>query len=160
MTPFARRVSSAASRDLPTPGGPTTTATRAADPSTARFSARRSAASSRLRPTSGASRRRSNAGATGLELEQAKRVHGLALALDLERAERLERGGMVDQAAGELADDDLVRTGRCLELRRDPDRLAGDEALARVRRRRDDLAGLDPDPDLEPDSVLLQRAAR
>src|ERR687898_727108 len=35
--PFVRRVSSAARRDLPTPGDPTTTATRAVEPSTARF---------------------------------------------------------------------------------------------------------------------------
>ena len=44
----------------------------------------------------------------------------------------------------------------CSELRRDADRLAGDEALARVGRRRDDLAGLDADPDGEPDTVLVR----
>ena len=63
---------------------------------------------------------------------------------------------MVDQAPGERADDDLVRIGSRFELRGDPDRLAGDEALARIRRGRDDLAGLDPDADLEPDLVLLR----
>ena len=36
----------------------------------------------------------------------------VALALDLERAERLERRRVVDQPAGELADDDRVRVGR------------------------------------------------
>ncbi len=86
--------------------------------------------------------------------------HRVALALDLERPERLERRDVVDQATRELADDDRVRVGRCLELRRDPDGLAGDEALPRIRRRRDDLAGLDPDADLESDLVLLTRAAR
>ena len=39
---------------------------------------------------------------------------------------------MVDQAAGELADDDLVRVRRLLEPGRDADGLAGDEALTRV----------------------------
>ena len=63
---------------------------------------------------------------------------------------------MVDQARGELPHDDLVRSGGRLELRRDPDRLSGHEALACVRRRGDDLPRLDPDPDLERDSVLLQ----
>ena len=63
---------------------------------------------------------------------------------------------MVDQPAGELADDDLVRSCRGLELRGNAHRLSGDEALARVRRSGDDLAGLDPDPDLEPDPVLLR----
>ena len=63
---------------------------------------------------------------------------------------------MVDQPAGELADDDLVRTGCGLELRGDAHRLSRDEALARVRRSRDDLARLDPDADLEPDTVLLR----
>ena len=63
---------------------------------------------------------------------------------------------MVDQARGDLPHDDLVRSGGRLELRRDPDRLSGHEALACVRRRGDDLPRLDPDPDLERDSVLLQ----
>ena len=87
-------------------------------------------------------------------LEQAVRAHRLALALDLERAERLERGGVVDQPTRELADDDLVRVGRCSSRAAIADGLAGDEALPRVGRRRDDLAGLDPDPHLEPDPVL------
>ena len=59
---FVRRVSSAASRDLPTPGGPETTATLTELGVGRAFSPRRSAASSRFRPTSGASSRRSNAG--------------------------------------------------------------------------------------------------
>ncbi len=63
---------------------------------------------------------------------------------------------MVDQARGDLPHDDLVRSGGRLELRRDADRLSGHEALACVRRRGDDLPRLDPDPDLERDSVLLQ----
>ncbi len=44
----------------------------------------------------------------------------------------------------------------CFELRGDPDRFARNEPLPRVSRGRDDLAGLDPDPDLEPHRVLLQ----
>ncbi len=99
-------------------------------------------------------------GRDGSDLDQAIRLDRLALALDLERPQRLERRGVVDQATRELADDDRVRLGGCLELRRDADRLAGDETLPRVRRRRDDLAGLDADADLEPDPVLLTRAAR
>ncbi len=55
VTLFARRVSSAASRDLPTPGGPTTTRAPNRLVVNGRFSALRRAASSRLRPTSGAS---------------------------------------------------------------------------------------------------------
>ena len=131
-----------------------------ARPSTARLSDLRSAASSRLRPTSGASSRRSNAGATGAISTSRNALHGLALTLDLEHAERLESRRVVDQPCGDLTDDDLVRGGRLLELRRDADRLSGDEALTRVGRRRDDLARLDADPDLEPDAVVRGRAAR
>ena len=85
----------------------------------------------------------------GRELEEPVRVHGLALALDLERAARLEPRRVVDQPTGDLADDDLVVGGCLLELCRDPHRLAGDEPLARVGRRRDDLPRLQADPHLE-----------
>ena len=56
VTAFARRASSAASRDLPTPAAPTTTTrVRRSRRSAVRLRARRRAASSRLRPTNGAS---------------------------------------------------------------------------------------------------------
>ena len=42
------------------------------------------------------------------DLDEPVRAHGLALALDLERAERLELGRVVDEPSGELADDDLA----------------------------------------------------
>ena len=83
-------------------------------------------------------------------------MHRLALALDRDLSERLEQRRVIDESPGELADHDLVRAGSLFELRRDAYRLAGDETLARVGRRRDDLAGLDPDPDLEPDAVLVR----
>ncbi len=65
---------------------------------------------------------------------------------------------MVDEPSGELADDDLACGGEPLQLRGDTDRFAGDEALARVGRRRDDLAGLDADADLDPDAVIRHKA--
>jgi hypothetical protein len=61
---------------------------------------------------------------------------------------------VVDETARELTDDDRVRIRSRLELRRDPHGLPGDEPLPRIGRRRDDLSGLDPDPNLEPDPVL------
>ncbi len=90
------------------------------------------------------------------QLEQPIRVHGLTLALDRDLTQRIQRRDVVDQPAGEVADDDLVRTCGCLELRSDPDRLARHEPLARVGRSRHDLAGLDADPDLQRDVVLLR----
>ncbi len=62
---------------------------------------------------------------------------------------------MVDQPARELADDDLVCSCRLLEPGGDADGFAGDEPLSRVGRRGDDLAGLDADPHLEPDAVVV-----
>ena len=141
---------------MPTPGGPTTTATpsrRSVDRALQRSTQRRelALASDERRVQSPLER-----GGDGRDLEQAVRLDRLALALDLERPERLERRGVVDQATRERADDDLVRLGGLLELRGDADRLAGDQTLPRVRRRRDDLARLHADPDLEPDAVLLR----
>ena len=65
---------------------------------------------------------------------------------------------MVDEPPGELADDDLACVGEPFQLRGDTDRLAGDEALAGIGRRRDDLARLDADADLDPDAVILEEA--
>ena len=83
-------------------------------------------------------------------------MHRLALALDRGLSERLENRRVVDEPPGELPHHDLVRTGSLLQLRGDADRLTGHEPLAHVRWRRDDLAGLDPDPDLEPDALLVR----
>ena len=52
VTPFEREATSAASRDLPIPGGPDTTTRPGKPVSTARLNAFRIAASSRFRPTS------------------------------------------------------------------------------------------------------------
>jgi hypothetical protein len=84
-------------------------------------------------------------------------MHGLALPLDLQRLQRLERRNVVDQPPRELPDHDRVSLCRFSELCRDPDRLAGDETLPRIRRRRDHLAGLQPDADLDLDPVLLRK---
>ena len=104
-----RRVELGGEARLADPGEPTTTATRTAAPSTARFSARRSAASSRLRPTSGASRRCSNAGATGSSSRRRNARTGSRLPLISSSPERLERGAWSISRRGDLADDDLVR---------------------------------------------------
>ena len=63
---------------------------------------------------------------------------------------------MVDQPPRELADEDLVRSGRLLEPSCDADDLAGDEPLSCIRLSGDDLARLETDPYLEPDSVLFE----
>ena len=83
------------------PGEPTTTATRTAEPSSERLSVLRSAASSRLRPTSRASWRRSNAGAIGLSSSSRYASDRLALALDLDLAQRIQHRDVVDQPPGE-----------------------------------------------------------
>src|SRR5439155_19424684 len=88
------------------------------------------------------------------DLEQAVGANRLALALDLELAERLQLGDVVDEPARELADDDLARVGRLLEPGGDADGLGGDDPLARGGLCSHRLAGLDSDACVEPDSLL------
>ena len=145
---------------MPTPGEPTTTATRTSKPSAGALQrppkrGELALASDEPRILALLEGRRDRA-----QLDEPIREHRLALALDRDLAQRIQHRDMVDQPRGERADDDLVRAGSCFEPRRDADRLAGDEPLSRVRRRRDNLAGLDPDPELEADAVLRARAAR
>src|SRR5204863_658287 len=65
----------------------------------------------------------------------------------LERLEFLELDEVTDEARRSRADHDLVRTGLLLETSGEVDRLAGGERrLALVG---DDLAGFDPDADVE-----------
>ncbi len=99
MIPFARRVNSAASRDLPTPGGAITSATRTVDPSTARLRDRRSAASSRLRPTSGASSAALECRRDRLELDEPVCAYGSRLPL-ISRARRAARARPRGRSAG------------------------------------------------------------
>ena len=61
---------------------------------------------------------------------------------------------MVDQPACKLADHDLAGRRSLLEPRGDADGFTRDQPLFRVGRRGDDLAGLEADPDLDPDAVL------
>ena len=84
VTPLARRTSSAASRDLPTPGGPTTRATRGDASSSARFSglaeSRELALPADKRRVQPALERRRDR----RELDEPVGAHRLPLALDLE----------------------------------------------------------------------------
>ena len=69
---------------------------------------------------------------------------------------------MVDQPGCDLPDEDLTGARGRLELRGDPDGLAGDEALACFGGRGDDLPRLDADADLEthaalPDELIVER---
>ena len=140
---------------MPTPGEPITTATRAAEPSTARLSVLRSAASSRLRPTSVASWRCANAGAIGLRSTRRYACTGSRFPLISIAPSGSSVAAWSIRRPASSPTTIASESAAPLEPRGDADRLSGDEALSRIGRRRDDLSGLDPDPDLEPDPVLL-----
>src|SRR5215203_636261 len=79
--------------------------------------------------------------------EQPVRGDALALALQLERLNRLDRHGVADEAERLAAEEDLARPRRLLEPGSDVDGVAGREPVVRAR---DDLAGVHPESQLEP----------
>ena len=80
--------------------------------------------------------------------------HGLGLALEGQWRERLEHGGLADQAAREAADHDLAGSGGLLEAGRHVDRVARHEALTEARVAGDHRPGVDADPQAELDPEL------
>src|SRR5205814_5920564 len=95
----------------------------------------------------------------GQRPEEASRDNRSRLALQVEVDRLLEgKGGPAGQV-GTLAHQDRSRSGGLLEARGDVDRISGDDQLLGCgSNRRDDLAGVDADPDLEPDPMVSLEA--
>ncbi len=113
-----------------------------------------SAAFSRSRPTIGESRRRARPGAPASDAEQAVGADGLALPFQLEGLDGLHLDGVTDEVVRGLTEEDLARRRSLFEALRDVDRVAGREALAAARVARDDLAGVDPGSNPNPNSPV------
>ena len=88
---------------------------------------------------------------------EAVRGQRLGLAFRLERRQQLDLDRVAHEPVGLCAEQHLAGRGSLLETRRDVDRVAGDERVARAR---DDLAGVDADADLDLDRVAELDAAR
>ena len=90
------------------------------------------------------------------DLEQAIRGHRLGLPLRLERLDRLDAHRVAHEAEGRLAEQHVARARGLLEPCSDVDRVAGHERLAARAVARDDLAGVDADPqgDACPEALL------
>ena len=150
-----RETSSATRRDLPTPGSPRTVARRAAPDATTSSNtcSRRSRCSAR--PVNGVAGRPGDR-PEARDLEQAIRGHRLGLPLRLERLDRLDAHCVAHEAEGRLAEQHVAGAGGLLEPRSDVDRVAGHERLAARAVARDDLAGVDADPqgDARPEALL------
>ena len=87
-------------------------------------------------------------GSVGRDREQPPRRHRFALALQLERLDRLGRRGFSCETDRPFADQDLARLRSLLEPRRRRDGAAGHEPLVRPD---DNLAALDADPAFDPE---------
>ena len=101
------------------------------------------------------SSRRARAGATVCDLREPVGGHGLRLALELERLDRLDRDRVAHEAEGRLPDQDLARGGGLLEAGGDVDRVAGHERLPGRALSGHDLAGVDPDAQRDPRAEAL-----
>src|SRR5439155_9788700 len=89
-----------------------------------------------------------------LERKQAVRAHRLALALELERIDRLDLHGIPDEPVRGVAEEDLSGRRRLLESFRDIDGIAGCEALAAGGVAGNDFAGVDAGADLNANSPV------
>ena len=141
--------SSAASRDLPTPGSPTIVIV-AARPLRLR--------PAELEPEAGelrgaADERRVHPphepGDARLDVEQPPRRDGLGLALQLERRNRLRLHGVAHEPERPLADQDLAAAGGGLEALRDDDGVARREGLPLRGVAGEDFARVDAGPDAD-----------
>ena len=72
---------------------------------------------------------------SGHDLADAIRGYPLALSLQLERADRLRGDGIMDEAVGLFADDDLPGLGGLLQARSDVDRVPRHDAISGLVRR-------------------------
>ena len=152
--PSAEAISSAASRDLPTPGSPTTVASWGC-PEAASASA---LAQERELGLAAHHRRVEPAGARRchrLDVREPVGGHGLRLALERERLDRLDRDRVAHEPEGRLPDQDLARGGGLLEAGGDVDRVAGHERLPGRALSGHDLAGVDPDAQRDPRAEAL-----
>ena len=114
-------------------------------------------ASSRSRPTTRAWRLRAGPASTAPSIRPDERVRPDRLVLALEA--QVDRVAEPEQRPcrleGPVADEHRPRFGLRLEARGNVDRVARDHrAVGMDLRRRQDLTGVDADPDGEPDAVL------
>jgi hypothetical protein len=94
-----------------------------------------------------------------LDREDSKGRDGRALALQCERLDRLRVDRIADEPVRRFADEDLTGSGGLLEALGDVDGVARNEGFTATR---DDLASVEPDPELErhtriPLELLVQR---
>ncbi len=82
------------------------------------------------------------------------RGYPLGLPLELERLDGLDVDVVAHQAVGEVAEEDLLRSGGLLQSCGDVDRVAGDEPLTRRRVAGDDLSRVHARADRELDSPV------
>ena len=125
-----RSISSAASLDLPTPGSPTTVASRHDRSPTTASNSRSRAASSRSRPTSGVRDGLAQDGRS-FEVEQAVGNERVRLALRLDRRDRLDPRSVTHEAIGRLADQHVAGARGLLEPGRDVDGVAQHDRVVR-----------------------------
>ena len=144
-----RATSSAASRDLPTPGSPTTVVSRHSGVATTASNSRSSASSCALRPVKGVPTGRADR-PEAADLDQAVRRHGLRLPLRPQRLHGVGPYCVADETERRLAEQHVARAGRLLQPRGDVHRIARDERLPTGGVTRDDLARVDADPERDP----------
>ena len=150
--------SSAASRDLPTPGSPRTVTMRHERSALARSNSARRRASSAVRSTSGESIRRAARNAR-LDLEQAPGATGSTC--PSARAAASCSAVTASRTSLNVASPTRISPpAACLEPLRDDDGVAGREGSPCDGSPGEDLAGVDPGADADPHAVRAARARR
>ena len=144
-------ISSAASRDLPTPGSPTIVTTRQARSASDALELGQQRVELRGAPDERRVHPARDAGRVRLDVEQAPGVDGLGLPLQLERRHRLGGDGVADEPDRRVADEDLAGRRRRLEPLRDDDGVAGGERIALRGVAGVDLARMDAGAHADPD---------
>ena len=152
----ASRGTSAASRDLPIPGWPSTVTRWGRCRRAVRSSAQRSISTSASRPIMGRSSRRRWPRAAASTPSSRQATSGSRFPFAGDRGHALAADGVGDQRPGRLADQHLARAGRLLEARRHVHGVADDQRLARRGVAGEHVAGVHADPGLD----LAQRAHR
>ena len=139
-----RETSSAASRDFPTPGSPTTVTSRHRRAAPTASNAR--AEQIQVLVATGERRRRATCDRSESgHLVQAIRSHRLGLALGAERLDCLDAHHVANETEGRLAEQHLARPGRLLQPCGHVHRIARHERLPARRVAGHDLSGVDAD---------------
>ena len=147
-------VTSATSRDLPTPAAPRTVSSWQDRCSTACSNASVSCARSRTRPTIGARWRCGRPEASDATEQQSERRQRRCLALDRQRCDGFGLDRVPHQPIGVAADQDVARPRGLLEPGGDVDDVARGEEAAGRGVARDRLARVHADPHAELDAAL------